>query len=304
MADAQGATIHPRFLKAGPWSLAVITAALFGLSFVTSYRALYEYGLELGFDQSFAIAFPLVLDAVTIVLAVALLLERALGRRGITIGGRHLPLPSWPLLALWAYFAGSIAGNVGHAPELLAAQLVAAVPPVSSMLTFHLLLRLLDRVTALRAVAESYEDRQLEAQERAARRAARRSAVKATRKQQQPAQEAQPQTAPAAAEGAERVDESAPSVPAPTVEEAAPSAAAEADGALQPDRAEAPVRRGNQRAEAWEWYQARRAESGDRPSAPELARHLGCSDGQARKLRAYCDDRWSEERRSSLHAVQ
>jgi hypothetical protein len=75
--------------------------------------------------------------------------------------------------------AGSVAGNVGHAPPLLAAQLVAAVPPMSAALTFHLLLRLLDRASLLRSIAEAYEERAVEEKERAALRRARRTAVKA-----------------------------------------------------------------------------------------------------------------------------
>ena len=71
-------------------------------------------------------------------------------------------LPTWPLAALWCYFGGSVAGNVGHAPPVLAAQLVAAVPPVSAALTFHSLLRLLDRAPALRQIAERYEERSVE----------------------------------------------------------------------------------------------------------------------------------------------
>lgn len=144
------------------------------------YAALYDYARELQFPREFAIAFPLVLDAVIIVLAVTLLLERALGRRTMTVLGWRFTvrLPSWPLLALWIYFAGSVAGNVGHAPPVLAAQLVAAVPPVSAALTFHLLLRLLDRAPALRTIAESYEERSVEEQERAAVRKARRASIK------------------------------------------------------------------------------------------------------------------------------
>jgi len=113
-----GAAIHPRFLRSGPWALSVVVALLFGLSFATSYAALYDYSLELQFPREFAIAFPLVLDAVIVVLAVTLLLERALGRRTATVKGRQFTvrLPTWPLLALWGYFAGSVAGNVGHAP--------------------------------------------------------------------------------------------------------------------------------------------------------------------------------------------
>jgi predicted DNA-binding transcriptional regulator len=175
-----GAAIHPRFLRSGPWALSSVVALLFGLSFATSYAALYDYALELHFPREFAIAFPLVLDAVIVVLAVTLLLERALGRRTITFKGWQFTarLPTWPLLALWGYFAGSVAGNVGHAPPLLAAQLVAAVPPVSAALTFHLLLRLLDRAPSLRAIAEAYEELGVDERERAAARKARRDRIK------------------------------------------------------------------------------------------------------------------------------
>jgi hypothetical protein len=98
----------------------------------------------------------------------------------MTMRGRQigLRLPTWPLLALWLYFAGSVAGNVGHAPPVLAAQLVAAAPPVSAALTFHLLLRLLDRATLLRSIAEAYEEYGVEEKARAAARKARRAAIK------------------------------------------------------------------------------------------------------------------------------
>jgi hypothetical protein len=177
---ATGAAIHPRFLRVGPWALSIVVATLFGLSFATSYAALHDYARQLQFSREFAIAFPLVLDAVIVVLAVTLLLERALGRRTITIWGRQvgLRLPTWPMLGLWLYVAGSVAGNVGHAPPVLAAQVVAAVPPVSAALTFHLLLRLLDRAALLRSIAEAYEDRAVEEKERAALRQARRAAIK------------------------------------------------------------------------------------------------------------------------------
>jgi hypothetical protein len=79
---------------------------------------------------------------------------------------------------LWIYFGGSVAGNVAHAPSILAAQLVAAVPPISAALTFHLLLRLLDRAPALRMIAEMFEERAVEEEERAALRRARRAQLK------------------------------------------------------------------------------------------------------------------------------
>jgi hypothetical protein len=61
---------------------------------------------------------------------------------------------------------------------VLAAQLVAAAPPVSAALTFHLLLRLLDRATLLHSIAEAYEERSVEEKARAAARKARRAAIK------------------------------------------------------------------------------------------------------------------------------
>jgi hypothetical protein len=175
-----GAAIHPTFLRIGPWALSVVVAVLFGLSFATSFAALRDYAYQLQFSRTFATSFPLVLDAVIVVLAVTLLLERALGMRPLTLAGRHIGVrpPTWPLLALWLYFAASVAGNVGHAPRLLAAQLVAAVPPVSAALTFHLLLRLLDRASLLRQIAEEYEERTVDERARSAARKARRDAIK------------------------------------------------------------------------------------------------------------------------------
>jgi hypothetical protein len=178
-----GAAIHPRFLRVGPWVLSLVAATLFVLSFATSYAALHDYALQLEFGREFAIVFPLVLDAVISVLAVTVLLERALRRRTLGVQGWQLAvrLPTWPLLSLWIYFAGSVAGNVAHAPPTLPAQLVASVPPISAALTFHLLLRLLDRAPALRQIAEAYEERSLEEKERAARRAARRASLRSAR---------------------------------------------------------------------------------------------------------------------------
>jgi len=175
-----GAAVHPQFLRFGPWGLSLVVATLFALSFATSYAVLYDYALQLQFGREFAIVFPLVLDAVISVLAVTVLLERALRRRMVTIKGWQVTLrwPTWPLGALWIYFSGSVAGNVAHAPPVMAAQLVAAVPPISAALTFHLLLRLLDRAPALRMIAEIYEDRAVEEQERAARRRARRTQLR------------------------------------------------------------------------------------------------------------------------------
>lgn len=177
----EGAAVHPRFLRVGPWVLSLVVGTLFVLSFATSYVALHDYALQLQFGREFAIVFPLVLDAVISVLAVTVLLERALRRRTMTVKGWQfaLRLPTWPLLSLWCYFGGSVAGNVGHAPPILAAQLVAAVPPISAALTFHLLLRLLDRAPSLRAIAETYEERGVEERERAALRRARRAQLKA-----------------------------------------------------------------------------------------------------------------------------
>jgi hypothetical protein len=179
----EGAAVHPRFLRVGPWVLSLVVATLFVLSFATSYAALHDYALQLQFGREFAIVFPLVLDAVISVLAVTVLLERALRPRTITIRGWQFAVrwPTWPLCALWIYFGGSVAGNVAHAPQVLAAQLVAAVPPISAALTFHLLLRLLDRAPALRAIAEAHEERGVEERERAARRRARRAQLKTQR---------------------------------------------------------------------------------------------------------------------------
>ena len=59
-----------------------------------------------------------------------------------------------------------------------AAQLVAAAPPVSAALTFHLLLRLLDRATLLHSIAEAHEERSVEEKARTAARKSRRAAIK------------------------------------------------------------------------------------------------------------------------------
>lgn len=42
LGESGGAAIHPWFLRSGPWALSSVVALLFGLSFATSYAALYD----------------------------------------------------------------------------------------------------------------------------------------------------------------------------------------------------------------------------------------------------------------------
>jgi len=130
---------------------------LFVLSFATSYAALYGYALHLEFGREFAIVSPLVLDAVISVLAVTVLLERGAAPphrhdQGLAGDPAVAYLAARVVVALlrWERSRQRRPRTVDPAP-----QFVAAVPPVSAALTFHLLLRLLDRAPALRMIAFS-----------------------------------------------------------------------------------------------------------------------------------------------------
>jgi len=94
-----------------------VVAALFVLSFAISYAALYDYALQLEFERDFAIVFPLVLDAVISVLAVAVLKERALGRRAVTVMGRRVTAGS---VRRWVHV--DVAGG-GYRPRTVAVHL-------------------------------------------------------------------------------------------------------------------------------------------------------------------------------------
>ena len=89
------------------------------MSFGTSYAALYDYAHELQFSREFALAFPLVLDAVIVVLAVTLLLERALGRRTMTVSS----CTAWCLPGRWCDVAVLSTGEWSwpHGGDLVAA---------------------------------------------------------------------------------------------------------------------------------------------------------------------------------------
>ena len=96
---SEGAAIHPTFLLVGPWGLVRRGGRLVRPFVRDQLCRASRLRLELRFSREFAVAFPLVLDAVIIVVAVTRLLERALGRRIVILWGRRVGAPpahSWP----------------------------------------------------------------------------------------------------------------------------------------------------------------------------------------------------------------
>lgn len=99
-------------------------------SFVLSYDALHQLAVANGVPQPLAWVWPLIIDGFIITASVAALQSILAGRRA-----------AYPSLLLLVFSASSVGFNVLHAPPTLVARLVAAIPPLTLLLSFDLLMR-------------------------------------------------------------------------------------------------------------------------------------------------------------------
>jgi hypothetical protein len=120
-------------------------------SFVLSYDALHQLAVANHVPKPLAWIWPLIVDGFIITASLAVL-HAVLRRRSAL----------YPWLLVLAFSTMSIAFNVLHAPTTPVARLVAAVPPITLVLSFELLMRQLhDRLSTGRYELASTSGRPL-----------------------------------------------------------------------------------------------------------------------------------------------
>ncbi len=116
-------------------------------SFVLSYDALHQLAVDNHVPKPLAWIWPLIVDGFIITASLAVL-------HAILTSGPA----TYPWLLVLAFSTTSVIFNVLHAPPSVVARLVAAIPPLTLVLSFELLMRQLrHRLTArprLLAIAE------------------------------------------------------------------------------------------------------------------------------------------------------
>jgi hypothetical protein len=128
---------HPEGSRVERAATAGVVALAAG-SFALSYDALHHLAVANQVPRPLAWIWPLIVDGFIIVASLAILHAVQRGRTA-----RH----PWTLLV--AFSTLSVAFNVFHAPPAAIARLVAAVPPLTLVLSFELLTwQLRDRTTA------------------------------------------------------------------------------------------------------------------------------------------------------------
>jgi hypothetical protein len=108
-----------------------LVAAIAALAFLVSFRAISQFAVTTGaFPHSLGWAAPLLVDSFTLAASIEVLRSALAGQRA-----------AYP----WSLVAGatlaSAALNVAHAPDHVAAQAVAGIPPVALLLALELLMR-------------------------------------------------------------------------------------------------------------------------------------------------------------------
>jgi hypothetical protein len=108
-----------------------LVAAIAALAFLVSFRAISEFAVTTGaFPHALGWAAPLLVDSFTLAASIEVLRSAVAGQRAV-----------YP----WCLVAGSTlasaALNIAHAPDHIAAQAVAGIPPVALLLALELLMR-------------------------------------------------------------------------------------------------------------------------------------------------------------------
>jgi hypothetical protein len=128
--------------------------ALAAGSFALSYNALHQLAEANQVPKPLAWIWPLIVDGFIITASLAIL-----------HAVQHRRTARYPWALLVAFSALSVAFNVLHAPPIAIARLVAAVPPLTLVLSFELLMRQLrDRIPTVAHSAPLLESRVAEAQ--------------------------------------------------------------------------------------------------------------------------------------------
>jgi hypothetical protein len=111
--------------------VSALVGAIAALAFLVSFRAISEFAVQTGaFPARLGWAAPLLVDSFTLAASIEVLRSALAGQRAVY---------PWCLVA--GSTAASAALNVAHAPEHLAAQAIAGIPPVALLLALELLMR-------------------------------------------------------------------------------------------------------------------------------------------------------------------
>ena len=111
--------------------VSALVAAIAALAFLVSFRAISQFAVTTGaFPTHLGWAAPLLVDSFTLAASIEVLRSALAGQRAVY---------PWCLVA--GSTAASAALNVAHAPDHLAAQAVAGIPPVALLLALELLMR-------------------------------------------------------------------------------------------------------------------------------------------------------------------
>jgi Protein of unknown function (DUF2637) len=123
------------------WAASALVFAVAVLAFVVSFEAISDFAVQVGaFPPSLRYCAPLLVDSFTAAATLVILWISLTGEKIAT---------AWDAWYAWALIAAatcvSVAINVAHAPDTDAAQLVAALPPISLLLAVELLMILARR---------------------------------------------------------------------------------------------------------------------------------------------------------------
>jgi hypothetical protein len=140
-------------------ALTALVLAIAALAYVVSFEAIRAFAVETAaFPAELAWSAPLLVDSFTTAASLVILWRYLRG------DSWRAPWYAWSLVALAT--AVSVALNVAHAPERLAAQLFAALPPVALLGALELLMSVArcglphhDRTTTTAAAAAGGADR-------------------------------------------------------------------------------------------------------------------------------------------------
>jgi hypothetical protein len=111
--------------------VSALVGAIAALAFLVSFRAISEFAVTTGaFPARLGWAAPLLVDSFTLAASIEVLRSALAGQRA-----------AYPWCLVAGSTVASAALNVAHAPDHLAAQAVAGIPPVALLLALELLMR-------------------------------------------------------------------------------------------------------------------------------------------------------------------
>lgn len=130
--EASAVSPTPLYQRLINYSSTLLVFLLAVGAFILSYAALWETALSHGLSPRLAWIWPLLVDFALVVFSLAVVRASLYGERTL-----------WPWLMVALYTVATVAFNILHAPDNLAARVVAVVAPVSLFLSFETLMAML-----------------------------------------------------------------------------------------------------------------------------------------------------------------